>query len=112
MASCDNNECIGGRAFQIKNKMFCSPECGNQFYGLTFGDDDYWEIDSESDGEECEEGVLWCNRCEKGIKTANLFGLCNCWIDEREEGFCECCKSYCCGKCNLLPGNKLFPWKV
>jgi len=40
---CENKDCIGGRAFEIRKKLFCSPCCGNHHFGLTEGDEDYWK---------------------------------------------------------------------
>jgi hypothetical protein len=42
---CDNTRvlCNGGRAFSIRDKMFCSPCCGNQHFNLTPSDADFWE---------------------------------------------------------------------
>lgn len=45
---CDNTGCIGGRAFQIRDKLFCSPCCGNTHFNLTEGDEDYWPSDEET----------------------------------------------------------------
>ena len=39
---CETEGCIGGRAFQIKDKLFCSPRCGNVYCDLSPGDKDYW----------------------------------------------------------------------
>ena len=51
---CENGTCIGGCAFRIRNRIFCSPQCGNEYWGLTRSDDDYWphdETDDETDDE-------------------------------------------------------------
>ena len=47
--SCCNKNCNGGRAFNLKGKLFCSPCCGNAYWGLTHDDEDYW---SEEDWSE------------------------------------------------------------
>lgn len=41
-------QCIGGRAFRIKDKWFCGPQCGNQYWELKRGDKHYWPDDDES----------------------------------------------------------------
>jgi hypothetical protein len=70
VASCDKTGCNGGRAFQIRDKTFCSPHCGNSHFGLSDDDEDYWsetEDDCEN-GNRCEE-CCYCNRtrpCECG----------------------------------------------
>ena len=38
---CDNCK-WGGRGFSIRDKMFCSPCCGNKYFKLKKYDDDYW----------------------------------------------------------------------
>lgn len=48
-----SGKCIGGRAFTIKNKQFCSPRCGNQYWGLKRYDDDYWP--NYEDGDSCSD---------------------------------------------------------
>ena len=55
--SCSRFNCNGGQGFEIKNKMFCSPSCGNKYYDLQEGDEDYWsnETNDEDDDEEEEE---------------------------------------------------------
>jgi len=45
--SCCNKNCNGGRAFEIKGKLFCSPCCGNAYWGLTHDDEDYWSEEEE-----------------------------------------------------------------
>jgi hypothetical protein len=57
---CDNTSelCNGGRAFNIRDKMFCSPCCGNQHFNLTPSDADFWQhkcyecFDCESEDED------------------------------------------------------------
>jgi len=47
---CEREDCNGGKAFQIKDKLFCSPSCGNAYYELYPWDKDYWptcELDCE-----------------------------------------------------------------
>jgi len=39
---CDNDGCNGGRAFEIRKKMFCCPNCGNKHFKLKKSDEDYW----------------------------------------------------------------------
>ena len=47
-------ECkVGGGAFEIRDHLFCSPECGNRYFNLEKGDEGYW--DNESDEEEASE---------------------------------------------------------
>lgn len=55
---CDLPNCIGGRKFQIRDKIFCSPVCGNTYFQLTFGDEEYWEEEEDLPtccGKYCEE---------------------------------------------------------
>jgi len=55
VASCDKTGCNGGRAFQIRDKTFCSPHCGNTHFGLSDDDEDYWsETEQEDEGTYCE----------------------------------------------------------
>lgn len=49
---CDNKGCNGGRAFDIKGALFCSPRCGNEYWGLKYGDEDYWSCSEEEEEEE------------------------------------------------------------
>ena len=44
---CHADDCRGGRAFQLKDKMFCSPACGNKHFNLKKGDEDFWEEEEE-----------------------------------------------------------------
>jgi len=44
---CHAEDCNGGRGFNIRGKLFCSPRCGNSHWGLTAGDDDYWSEEEE-----------------------------------------------------------------
>jgi len=65
---CDNTGCIGGRAFQIRDKLFCSPCCGNTHFNLTEGDEDYWPSDEETETsdeeeEECCQTYYKCRFC-------------------------------------------------
>ena len=82
---CLNGVCMkkasGGRGFEIRGKMFCSPCCGNQHFNLKPYDYDFWfhycddcddcldygEIDeSESDSEynsEEEDDEFKCVEC-------------------------------------------------
>ena len=43
---CDRCQ-FGGRAFEIRGKQFCSPFCGNKYFDLHYGDEDYWDSDEE-----------------------------------------------------------------
>ena len=52
---CDGIGCRGGRGFQIRTLMFCSPSCGNEFFHLQSGDDDYWPDDDSSDDDSSDE---------------------------------------------------------
>ena len=52
---CDNTNCNGGRAFQIRDSMFCSPRCGNIHFNLSRGDEEYWSNEEEDEEEEEEE---------------------------------------------------------
>ena len=48
-------ECkFGGRAFEIREKLFCSPSCGNKHFDLHLGDEDYWENDEDEEEDEDE----------------------------------------------------------
>ena len=49
-----NGQCIGGTAFYIKLKWFCSPHCGNEYWGLKYGDRYYWPTYDTDDDEEAE----------------------------------------------------------
>ena len=49
---CENNGCNGGRAFRIRDAMFCSPKCENEHFNLSKDDEDYWS--NEEDEEEDE----------------------------------------------------------
>ena len=60
---CDNTGCIGGRAFQIRDKLFCSPCCGNTHFNLTEGDEDYWPEETETSDEEEEECCQTYYKC-------------------------------------------------
>ena len=46
---CSTLDCIGGQAFEIKYKLFCSPSCGNKFWDLKKGDNDYWSNVEDED---------------------------------------------------------------
>lgn len=48
---CDNNGCIGGRGFELKGKLFCSPQCLNEYFKLSPYDTDYWATDSDTDSD-------------------------------------------------------------
>ena len=50
-----NGQCIGGTAFTIKNKWFCSPRCGNEYWGLKKGDEHYWPNSEDGDSESDDE---------------------------------------------------------
>ena len=39
---CENGLCNGGQKFEIKDKMFCSPMCGNKYFNLEEDDSYYW----------------------------------------------------------------------
>ena len=48
---CD--ECgVGGRAFKVREMLFCSPSCANAHFKLSHGDDDYWSEENEEEDEE------------------------------------------------------------
>ena len=48
--------CIGGRAFEMGDGVYCSPACGNEHLQLAHGDPDYWPSASEEEEEVEEEG--------------------------------------------------------
>ena len=56
ISTCDNTNCNGGRAFQIRECMFCSPRCGNIHFNLSRGDEEYWS-NEEQDEEDEEENT-------------------------------------------------------
>ena len=39
---CEQSDCRGGKAYKIREKLFCSPSCGNKHFDLNQEDDDYW----------------------------------------------------------------------
>ena len=39
----------GGRAFEIRQKLFCSPSCGNKHFNLNIDDEDYWDCTKEEE---------------------------------------------------------------
>ena len=45
---CSRNGCNGGQGFDIRDVLFCSPACGNHYWHLSPGDEDYWPHDDES----------------------------------------------------------------
>ena len=49
--SCSMRCCIGGQAFNIRDKMFCSPRCGNIYWNLTRSDEDYWPNTEQGDSD-------------------------------------------------------------
>ena len=57
---CENNGCNGGRAFRIRDAMFCSPRCGNEYFNLSKDDEDYW-----SNEEDEEEDENWSDKEEE-----------------------------------------------
>ena len=60
---CENNGCNGGRAFRIRDAMFCSPRCGNEHFNLSKDDEDYW-----SNEEDEEEDENWSDEEEEEEK--------------------------------------------
>ena len=66
---CQNNkwsiypsgQCNGGQAFEVRGKMFCSPSCSNEYWGLKKSDDDWWpeaRLPSEYD-------EIWLNESDE-----------------------------------------------
>ena len=55
---CDNGSCNGGRGFQIRDCVFCSPACGNSWFKLEKDDEDYWEEDEEEDDDDDEDEAM------------------------------------------------------
>ena len=55
ISTCDNTNCNGGRAFQLRDSMFCSPRCGNIHFNLSRGDEEYWPNEEQDQEEEKEE---------------------------------------------------------
>jgi hypothetical protein len=49
---CYFQDCHGGKAFEIRGKMFCSPKCGNFHFGLTPSDDDYCSHSESEQGDD------------------------------------------------------------
>lgn len=46
---CENGLCNGGQKFEIKDKMFCSPMCGNKYFNLEEDDSYYWSSESAAE---------------------------------------------------------------
>jgi len=65
---CDAVGCRGGRGFTIRNKTFCSPSCGNDYFNLSVNDTDFWPSDSEEE-EEQQIIIYDCDGC--GLDTPN-----------------------------------------
>jgi len=65
ITKCDNKDCIGGRAFNIRELVFCSPKCGNEYYELSPSDEDYWNDDDESDDESDDDEGNQCYGVEE-----------------------------------------------
>ena len=59
--NCDNK--IGGKKFEIRNCLFCSPNCGNKYFNLTYNDVDYWTEEEEEEEEEEENPFKGCDEC-------------------------------------------------
>lgn len=119
---CSAADCNGGRAYDLKGELFCSPACGNKHFNLKEGDDDFWEE---------EEGL--CDGCgakaeeEKITKIEEKISK----IDEfyaPKEGMGNCClckglmsnkwgnnpaplkkRGKCCDKCNA---DKVIPARM
>jgi hypothetical protein len=45
---CRNGNCNGGLGFDIRGVLFCSPRCGNIYFNLKEGDEDYWSNDEQT----------------------------------------------------------------
>ena len=63
---CSTLNCIGGQGFEIKDKLFCSPSCGNKYWDLKKGDNDYWSNVEDDACPFCEVGprVCDCDKCK------------------------------------------------
>ena len=59
---CDNTNCNGGRAFQIRECMFCSPRCGNIHFNLSRDDEEYWSNEEQEEEE-------WVRQIEEAKQT-------------------------------------------
>jgi hypothetical protein len=69
ISTCDNTNCNGGRAFQIRDSMFCSPRCGNIHFNLSRGDEEYWPNEEQDQEEEEEWNTAWDKKhAQKVIK--------------------------------------------
>jgi len=45
--ACSRKGCNGGRAFEVRANLFCSPLCANTHYNLNKDDEDYWSNSEE-----------------------------------------------------------------
>ena len=54
ISTCDNTNCNGGRVFQIRDSIFCSPRSGNIHFNLSRGDEEYWSNEEQEQDEEEE----------------------------------------------------------
>ena len=93
---CGKKNCKGGRAFEVKDEMFCSPACANKHFNLKEGDEDFWEEEEEEEEEESEEDndepLNWEQKlcsCERGGGACGWVGCCErelkCLFAQEEE---------------------------
>lgn len=104
---CFKKDCNGGKAFNIREKMFCSPRCGNIHFNLERDDEDYWENDEQD--EEEKQNELWidlqslirCSGYRSGLKT--VF----CQYNENHKQPADDTYHYCLRKALRAVGHKI-----
>jgi len=129
---CSAADCEGGRAFEMKGEMFCSPACGNKHFNLKEGDDDFWEDEEEEEKDKqrefdelldgfCKDLTVKLKAIDRHIAAIDEY-----YAPKEECGKCCLCKGMmsnnwgnnpaplrkrgkCCDKCNA---DKVIPARM
>tara|TARA_R110000803_G_scaffold12755_2_gene36390 strand:- start:664 stop:1446 length:783 start_codon:yes stop_codon:yes gene_type:complete len=93
--TCSAPYCEGGRAFEMREQMFCSPACGNKHFNLNRADNEYWCDDNFDDD---FDGLM-----ELGAEIAEIEDT----ITRMDEFYAP---KEECGKCCLCKGMMSNNW--
>ena len=92
--TCSRSGCSGGRAYEVRSLLFCSPSCANTHFGLNSLDADYWPdtrfgLNSLDDDDE-DTMAATCDTCSAPLRAGYSYRCWDCPLDHRSCNDCTC----------------------